>query len=157
MHGCPALAEIDHSERHTFIETIYLPERKWKKLKVQKAARKSTRKKDSQQLGGNQYKNLKKTLAKPNPKPPSIQKPSLPKKTIEERLEARQAYDKARNQTPERKVYQNAHQKQLKAKKAALGLCRDFRQPPISGQTRCETCRDKHRATNRSRNTERRD
>ena len=146
----PGFVRMDLIERHTFTETIYLPQKNGRGIKAKKPLRLNTR--------GNNSKKKKTTLEKPESKPkqPKPWKPKDAKKTVEERLETRREYDRARNQAPERKAYDREQQKRVQAKKAELGLCRDCGNAPIKGQARCEACRDKHRADGRRRNAERR-
>ena len=86
--------------------------------------------------------------AKPKPKPKQQRVKTLKVNTepTQERLETRRVYDRARNQTPNRKAYNQEHQRKYRRQNIEKGLCRDCRKPAIEGQTRCETCRDKHRA-----------
>ena len=84
-------------------------------------------------------------------------KPKVSKTITQERLEARRQYEIARSQTPERKTYQLELHRKNYAKRVDLGLCRDCGKLPIEGQTRCEACRDKHKADGRRRNAERRE
>ena len=99
------------------------------------------------------------TTRKPHPAV-SMQVPTFvthPLRTRHKRTpEQRKAYDKSRNQTPERKEFhrKNAQQTRLTAK--ALGLCRACRKPAIPDQTMCEVCAEKHRQRRRKSDAARR-
>ena len=71
-------------------------------------------------------------------------------------LSPRQEYEGRRNQRPERK---EAHRKwgaQKRQRARDLGLCSDCSNPAILGQTRCETCAEKHRQRRRQSDRDRR-
>ena len=66
-------------------------------------------------------------------------------------------YERIRGQRPERK---EAHrQAQIKRRQRAreIGLCRSCNAKAIPGQTRCETCAEKHRAARRIYDSKRRE
>ena len=58
----------------------------------------------------------------------------------------RREYERRRRQHPERQEFQRQSQKRVREKRKASGLCKDCRQPAISGQTRCQACAEKRRA-----------
>ena len=89
-------------------------------------------------------------LRKPSPevrKPESHTKPDSA--SVEAKKQKRAEYDQQRNQTPERKEYHQrlAQARQRKAKD--LGKYRQCSKQAIPGQTRCETCAEKHRQSRR--------
>ena len=67
------------------------------------------------------------------------------KKTPEERSE----YDRARNQTPERKEYKRQYRREQTRIAKETGKCKHCSSPAISGQTRCKACTEKHRQARR--------
>ena len=67
------------------------------------------------------------------------------KKTPEERSE----YDRARNQTPERMAYYRQYRREHSQFAKETGRCKQCSSPAIPGQTRCETCAEKHRQARR--------
>ena len=74
------------------------------------------------------------------------------KQTPEERRE----YAQARSQTPERKEYRRQlRRNQIRIAKEA-GKCKDCSNPAIPGQTKCETCAEKHRQRRRKDDANRR-
>ena len=77
----------------------------------------------------------------PKPKPSN---PRVPTKTVEARIESQREYDRTREQTDERKEFQRRYKKQIRQERKAAGLCKTCPNPTIPGQTRCESCRDKH-------------
>ena len=85
--------------------------------------------------------------AKPNPRKPKAETPRVPTKTVEGLIESRRQSDRTRAQTDERKKFQRLYKQQVRQERKAAGLCRDCSNKPITGQIRCEVCRDKHRAT----------
>ena len=84
---------------------------------------------------------------------PRVRQPKVPTKTVEERIEAQRQRDRARNQTPERKEFQRLQAQKARQERKADGLCKACPNPAIRGQTRCDTCRDKHNES-RNRGTE---
>ena len=74
------------------------------------------------------------------------------KQTPEERRE----FERVRSQTPERKEYR----RQLRRKPIRIaketGKCKDCSNPAIPGQTKCETCAEKHRQRRRKDDANRR-
>ena len=84
---------------------------------------------------------------KPNLRKPKTRKPRVPTKTAEERIESRRKYEQTRSQTAERKDLQRLKAQRVRQERKAAGLCRDCANAVIPGQTRCEVCRDKHRAS----------
>ena len=74
-------------------------------------------------------------------------KPRIPTKTAEERIESRREYEQTRSQTAERKELQRLKAQRVRQERKASGLCRDCAGTAIPDQTRCEVCRDKHRAS----------
>ena len=83
----------------------------------------------------------------PKPRKPKARKPRVPTKTVEERIESRREYDRTRRQTDDRKEFQRLYKQQVRHECKAAGLCRNCSNKAITGQTRCEVCRDKHRAS----------
>ena len=82
-------------------------------------------------------------LTKPEPqkKPryvrkPKPRKPRLPKWTVEEQIATRQEYERARNQTPERKEFQRLQAQKARQDRQAAGLCKTFSNSAIPGLTR---------------------
>ena len=71
-------------------------------------------------------------------------KPRVPTRTVEEQTEARREYDKVGSQTPERKEVGRLRARQVRLERKEAGQCRDCSNEAIPGQTRCESCRDKH-------------
>ena len=89
-----------------------------------------------------------KMVRKPKPRKEKPRKDPKPKRTPEEQREARRLYEQARNQTAERKEAARLHGKKARQQRKENGQCRNCSNAAIPGQTRCESCRDKH---NRSR------
>ena len=89
-----------------------------------------------------------KMVRKPKPKKEKPRKAPTPKRTHEEQREARRLYERARNKQPERKEAARLHAKKIRKERKENGQCRSDSNEAIPGQTRCESCRDKH---NRSR------
>ena len=81
---------------------------------------------------------------KPNLSKPKTRNPRVPTKTAEERIESRREYDRTREQTDERKEFQRLYKQQVRQERKASGLCRHCSKKAITGQTRCEVCRDRH-------------
>ena len=96
-----------------------------------------------------------KKVRKPKPKQRKATTPRVPTKTIQERLENRREYDKAKSQAPVLKASQRKLYRQRQVKRTELCLCRDCASPAIENQVRCEACRNKHNADGRRRNAER--
>ena len=121
----PTLSPPSRTEDRTFQLTFLLP---------------STR-------TGSSTQSHKLPRAKPKPKPKQQRVKTLKVNTepTQEGLETRRVYDRARSQTPKRKAYNQEHQRKYRRQNIEKGLCRDCRKSAIEGQTRCETCRDKHR------------
>ena len=55
--------------------------------------------------------------------------------------------DRTRAQTDERKKLQRLYKRRVRQEHKAAGLCLHCSQKAITGQTRCEVCRDKHRVS----------
>ena len=55
--------------------------------------------------------------------------------------------DRTRAQTDERKKLQRLYKRRVRQEHKAAGLCLHCSQKAITGQTRCEGCRDKHRVS----------
>ena len=68
---------------------------------------------------------------------------------IEAQKEARRAYEKKRNQTPERKELKRRVTQEKRNEARSLGLCITCHGTPIPDQTRCETCAENHRVSRR--------
>ena len=90
---------------------------------------------------------LPRAKTKPKSKQQRVKTPKVNTEPTQEGLETRRVYDRARSQTPKRKAYKQEYRRKYTRQKIEQGLCRDCRKPAIEGQTRCETCRDKHRAS----------
>ena len=88
-----------------------------------------------------------KKATKPNFRKPNAGNPGVPTKTVEERIESRREYDRTRGQTDERKKFDRLYKQKVRQERKAAGLCKTCPNPTIPGQTRCESCRDKHRAS----------
>ena len=80
----------------------------------------------------------------PKPRKPKARKPRVPTKTTEERIESRREYDRTRRQTDERKEFQRLYKQKVRQERKAAGICRQCSNKAITGQIRCEVCRDKH-------------
>ena len=85
---------------------------------------------------------------RPEPKKEKPRKAPTPKRTPEEQREARRLYERARNKQPERKEAARLHAKKIRKERKENGQCRHCSNGAITGQTRCESCRDRY---NRSR------
>ena len=85
---------------------------------------------------------------RPEPKKEKPRKAPTPKRTPEEQREARRLYERARNKQPERKEAARLHAKKIRKERKENGQCRHCSNEAITGQTRCESCRDRY---NRSR------
>ena len=83
-------------------------------------------------------------VRKPKPKKERARKPRVSTRTVEEQTEARREYDKARSQTPERKEAGRLRARQVRLERKEAGQCQACSNEAIPGQTRCESCRDKH-------------
>ena len=83
----------------------------------------------------------------PNLRKPKTRKPRVPTKTAEERIESRREYEQTRSQTAERKELQRLKAQRVRQERKASGLCRDCSNQAMTGQIRCEVCRDRHRAS----------
>ena len=68
---------------------------------------------------------------------------------IEAQKEARRAYEKKRNQTPERKELKRRVIQEKRNEARSLGLCITCHGTPIPDQTRCETCAENNRVSRR--------
>ncbi len=96
-------------------------------------------------------------VRKPKSKKPRVRQPRVPTKTAEEQREARCVYEQARRQKPERKEAMRLHAKKLREERKKTGQCRVCSNQAIPGQTRCEICRDKHRANRQLYDAKRRE
>ena len=130
----PADAGMRTAERqhHTFQHTIDLRKPKSRKSKV-----KTTR--------TGQPKPRARKQPKPSPKTVSQRTPLSP----EEKALRQKAYDAVRSKTPERREQKRLRAQEQRRQAGELGLCRDCPNPAKLGQTRCETCAEKHRASRR--------
>ena len=63
--------------------------------------------------------------------------------------EQRQEYERARNQTPERKEYNRRLAQEQRQEAKELGQCRNCSEPAILNQTRCPRCAAAHRQSRR--------
>lgn len=68
----------------------------------------------------------------------------------------RREHEHLRRQHPERREAHRRIAQERRQKAKELGLCRDCRAEAISGQTRCETCAEKHRISRRTYDVKRR-
>ena len=170
----PPPTGINQAERHTFTETIYLPERKGEILKRQKASsvRQHRIRKGESTAKSDQPVTVEEETCSSNAPPskgtnpknqPKAAKPQTTQGTRtsprhllseEDRKQTKRELDRTRNQTPERKAFLRLQQQKLRENRKALGQCRNCPQKAIPGQVRCEACRDKHQADNRRRNAE---
>ena len=66
-------------------------------------------------------------------------------------------YERLRGQRPERKEAHRQAQAKRRQQAQELGLCRSCNAKAIPGQTRCETCAEKHRASRRIYDAKRRE
>ena len=64
---------------------------------------------------------------------------------VEAKKENRRAYDRQRNQNPERKAYNRRNAVAQRNEAKSLELCIVCWAPAIPGETRCETCAENHR------------
>ena len=69
----------------------------------------------------------------------------------------RREYERLRGQRPERKEAHRQAQVKRRQQAKELGLCRSCNAKAIPGQTRCETCAEKHRASRRIYDAKRRE
>ena len=68
---------------------------------------------------------------------------------------SRKEYGNLRRQRPDRQKAQRKAAQDTRQRAKRLGLCRDYRDQAIPGQTRCETCAEKHRLARRKNDAER--
>ena len=101
------------------------------------------------------------TVRKPAKKAkPKNQKPKPRPEPTQAEVEAKQQeqleFDRQRSKTPERREQNRlrAQEKRLKAKD--LGICKSCPNPAKQGETRCETCAEKHRVGRRKNDAQRR-
>ena len=91
-------------------------------------------------------KNTNKQSAPPAERPDAkAPEQSRPKQTPEDRKE----YYRVRNQDPERKEFKRQYQRKQDQIAKETGKCKGCSDPAIPGQTRCETCAEKHRQSRR--------
>ena len=83
-------------------------------------------------------------VRKPEPRKEKPRKAPTPKRTPEEQREARRVYEQARNQQSERKEAARLHAKKVRPERKEAGQCQSCPNEAVAGQTRCESCRDKH-------------
>ena len=57
----------------------------------------------------------------------------------------RREYERLRRQRPERMEVKKRAEQERRRRARELGLCRDCNNKAIPGQTRCDTCAEKHR------------
>ena len=81
------------------------------------------------------------------------QKPG--KTHAEPKHQSRQDYERTRRQNPERKEALRKYEQKRYERAKEQGLCRHCGEQAIPGQTRCESCAEKHRQQNRRRAAER--
>ena len=131
----PYYAPAEYSKRIILHHTFPLPRKRAAKKKQQP-----------------KREHRKATVTQHKPTGKETAKQTRTKRTPEQRKE----YERTRNQTPERKEYQ----RQLRRKQAQIaketGKCKSCPQTAIPGQTRCETCAEKHRVKRRRNDAERR-
>ena len=105
-------------------------------------------------------KRISKTEHRENPLPKQgatgaeNKKASTPK--ITQTPEERREYERARSQTPERKEYRRQLRREQIRIAKETGKCKDCSNPAIPGQTKCETCAEKHRQRRRKDDANRR-
>ena len=126
----------EYSKRITFQHTFPLPRRPHAETKQTKRTRKKHRSPKS----------------KDHEKKPSTTKAKNP----DAAKETRRDYERSRNKSPERMAYQRLYQQKKQQEAIALGLCKHCRRPAILGQTRCESCAEKHRLSRRRTDAKRR-
>ena len=89
----------------------------------------------------------------PKPRPRTQLTPA----EIETKREERLQYDRQRSQNPQRREHHRLHAQESRRKAKELGLCKSCPNPAKPGQTRCPTCAEKHRESNRRSNAKRKD
>ena len=126
----PAHAEINPTKRQIFVDGFKLPPG-WGKAKRAKSTPKP-----------------KATRPRKTPKQRNNRKINRPTLTPEEKVQRRREYEQKRRQLLEVKerIRLNSKARYWKAKE--LGLCKEHcGEPATPGKTRCETCAEKHRVT----------
>ena len=148
VHPCARLVGMNPPKRQVFVDSFSFeePNRRGTHKKSTTPSSATTKKPKA-----NRKKAMPQPAAqprKPKPKKEKSRKAPTPKRTPEEKREARRLYERARNQQPERKEAARLHAKKIRKERKENGQCRSGSNEAIPGQTRCESCRDKH---NRSR------
>ena len=146
---------VNPMEGQLFSYTFTLPANPRKhvnRLKKGKEPRKApkTTSKDTQPSGIKDKK--KQTVPTVNPKNAATPKQPRPKKTPEDR----RVYEQDRSETPERKEYKRKRQRRADQIAKETGKCKRCSSPAIPGQTRCETCAEKHRIERRTSDSKKR-
>ena len=105
--------------------------------------------------------NAKRKTAKPKSRAKKPKKDKRSPRTVspeelELRQQARQEYERARGQNPERKQLNRDRQQRRRLRAKELGLCKQCLQPAIPDQTRCPSCAEKHRQNHKRAAAERR-
>ena len=85
---------------------------------------------------------------KAHPQPPTKQRKASPPSETAATVK-RQAYDRLRSQRPERKEAARQIAKKRRDRRIAFGLCVVCEGSPIPGETKCDTCAEKHRIARR--------
>ena len=148
MRSSPVATGTNHTEGQLFTHSFALPANSRKylnRLKKAKHPRKDriTTPKDTQAKETHNKKKPSAATDEAHITAPT--RPAQPKKTPEER----RAYEHARNQTTERKEYLRQYKRNQYRIAKETGKCKHCSNPAIPGQTRCETCAEKHRTTPR--------
>ena len=136
--GSPAHAGTTPTKGRFFQHTFKLPENnrrhraKTRKPPTQKPPRKPTVRKPQKKAAVPKARQPKR---RPEPTPAEV----------EARRQKLLDYYRLKNQTPEHKERARLFAQEKRRKSKELGLCRDCPNPAIPGQSRCETCAEKHR------------
>ena len=155
MRAHRSLAGVNHTERQLFSYSFTLPANSREYLnRLQR--RNGTRKTSTSFLTEVHTKRAKAKRQESTrlSEPDKVEIPEQPE--AKQTTEARREYDRVRRQTPERK--EQVRQANRKSRRIAkeTGKCRSCPQPAIPSQTRCETCAEKHRQSNRKNGAARR-
>ena len=119
-----------------FQYTFKLPENNRRhRAKTRKPPRKPTVRKPQKEAAPK----TRQPKRRPEPTPPEVE--AKRQKLLD--------YYRLKNQTPEYKERARLFAQEKRRKAKELGLCRDCPNPAIPGQTRCETCTEKHRTSRR--------
>ena len=138
-------------ERQLFSYTFALPTNSRKYLNDLKAG-KTPRRRPAESENTPTPKGVKKRATQIGTTDEKSVKQPRTKQTAEDRRN----YDKDRNQTAERKAYQRRQRRKQVQTAKETGKCRDCPNPAILGQTKCQTCAEKHRQRRRKSDAARR-